>query len=252
MARIYLVTSGGDRIVTSGGDPLYLRDLPVRYLDALHPFKARGARYFLFQTNLFAKIVRFLDLHQDFEALTKSGYSLHAKDVVTGTVTDLGFVPADGALELTGVALADGDYEIEVRLHGYFWNDMRTQKRFPVRVFGGELITPLPTPRNLRYAFPTADTRVAWVWQSEAGTVAPDDFGIWTSITEPVDTSGPPDYVVAASSPGEYTETIAQTTALFVAIAARKAAEIGPVATLAIPEPPELLDAPAGQFARFP
>lgn len=252
MARIYLVTSGGDRIVTSGGDPLYLRNLPVRYLDALRPLKARGARYFLFQTTLFAKIVRFLDLHQDFEALTRSGYSIHAKDIVTGTVTDLGFVPADGALQLTGVAIADGDYEIEVRLHGYFWNDMRTQKRFPIRVSGGELITPLPTPRNLTYGFPTTDTRINWVWLTEAGTVAPDEFAIWTSATEPVDTSGPPDYTVPATVVGEYAATIAQTTALFVAIAARSGATKGPVATMAIPEPPELLDAPAGQFATFP
>lgn len=252
MARIYLVTSGGNRIVTSSGDPIYLRELPQRYLDCLAPLKARGARYFDFHAQLFAKIVRFLDLHQDFEALTRSGYTLHARNIVTGTVTALGFVPADGDLQLTGVALADGDYEIEVRLQGYFWNDMRTQKRFPIRVLGGELITPLPTPRNLTYGFPTTDTRVNWSWVTEAGTVTPDDFAIWTSATEPVDTSGAPDYTVEATIPGEYAATIAQTTALFVAIAARSGVTKGPVATLAIPAPPELLDSPAGQFARFP
>lgn len=252
MARIYLVTSGGDRIVTSVGDPIYLRDLLSRYLDLHAPFNARGVRYLDFYAELFTKIVRYLDFHQDFEVHAHSGYQLYAKDLATGVVTALGFIPANGPLELTGVALADGDYEVEVRLQGYFWKDTRCVQRYPLRISGGEIFTPLPSVRNLAYYYNETDTRLSWTWATEVGTQTPTDFAIWTSLTDPVDTSGAPDYTVAASSPGDFSVNIAQAAALYVAVAARNGADIGPIALLTVPAPPAALDSPANQFTRFP
>lgn len=251
-ARIYLKTSGGDSIVTSGGDAIFYKDLLSRYLDLRVELQSRLYRYYDLYVQLFSKLGRVLDLYSDFEAHAASGYMIFAKDLDTGVVTELGFVPATGDLELTGVNLPDGRYEIEVRLQGYFWKDTRSSLRFPLRIDGGEIITPLPTPRNLAYGFTRTHTGLSWNWQTEPGTVAPDEWAIWVSATEPVDTSGSPDYTVAATTPGQYSTLIAQTDLVYVAISARKDGELGSIAYITIPAPPADLDAPDGQFVRFP
>ncbi len=61
-------------------------------------------------------------------AMTRPGWSLHARDTATGQTTDLGFIYADApAKELTDIPLPDGIYEIEVRPHALLWPDTRSR-----------------------------------------------------------------------------------------------------------------------------
>ena len=180
-----------------------------------------------------------------------AGYSLYAKALATGTETYLGFIAADAApLQLAGVNLADGDYELQVRVAAHGWSEHRCVSRWPVRVAGGAIVEIPPGIRNLDYSYTDTQTLVSWSWVTEPGTVDPDDFAVWLSASSPVNTSGAPDHVVTATAPGTYSQLIAQGAAvLYAAVCARVGATKGPVSEIEIPAPPVDVATPDNQAA---
>jgi hypothetical protein len=226
MARLYLKTASGHALVTASGHRLYLRDLAARIGDLLAPLSA----------------------------WEPSGYRIYALNLATNAETYLGFVESAAApLQLAGVALADGQYEILIRLANRQWKDARQVARFPVTIAAAAVSTPLPMPTGLDYTYGLTDTTLAWLWIERAGEEEPDDFAVWVSATTPVNTSAAPDYVVPAAGPGNYSQVITQgAAAVYVAICARKGASRGPEALLTVPTPPADVASPPNQAAYYP
>jgi hypothetical protein len=191
-------------------------------------------------------------LTQRLDAHALAGYELFCTDLATGIETYLGFLDRDGALSLSGVALPDGRYRVRARASGCFWRGYRYEEKFLVAIQGGVPIYPLPEVLDLGYRYQLTDTVLRWTWFASEDTLAPDDWAIWTSLTEPVNVTGAPQYVVAAGSPGQYTATVAQGNApLYAVVCARHGATRGAIALLTIPTPPAPIDSPANQSARF-
>lgn len=232
---------GGQRLDSpTGGNQLIIQQLFARYTDLLTPIFTM------------AHTPRYADLDLRLDAYAQSGYKLYALNLSTNIETYLGFAPAGGTLQLSGVSLADGSYMIRVTLAGYYWQDERVLQRFPVQIAGGVFVQPLPAISNLAYTFQLAGTLVTWNWLAQPGTVQPTDFALWTGATLPVDQSGAPAYTTAASSPGAYSILIAQAGPINVAVCARNGSTQGPSQTISIPTPPVTLASPPNQFALFP
>ena len=220
---------------------------------------SRARRASLLAARLRAAATREAVLGQDLHAFARSGYRLFALNLASGEETSLGFIPAEGPLTLTGVELEDGDYEIRVRADGCYWRDARYAKVFPLSVAGGEMVAPLPAVTGLTYARlsagqagGTASLMVSWNWLAGGGTQAPEDFALWISPIQPVDTSGAPDETVAAPAPGGYSVTIPdEAEAFFVAVCARRGLRTGPLATIPLPAPETDIASPDNQAAWF-
>jgi hypothetical protein len=250
---IRLATSTGNPIVASGGGVLYIGTLSVRLVELLSPISARAARVVELLSPLASRLARTTELLHPFNAHTRSGYDLYARDLDTNTETHLGFIDAAGTLSLSGVAMPDGHYEIEVRLSGYFWRQHRHLTRFRVSISGGGPAAALPSVANLAASYNLTDTRLLWNWIAATGESTPDDFAIWTSLTEPVNTAGAPAHTVAATAPGDYAADIAQGAApLHVSVCSRLGASRGAAALLTIPAPPPDAASPAAQTLALP
>lgn len=234
--RIYLNTPTGQPLY-GGANRLYIGD--------------RLARLLALRFTAYASIRRLLALTLPLTVQQRSGYHLYAINQATGAETYLGFVSAAGPLTLAGVSLADGVYEVYARLSGYGWQNYRCISRFPLWISGGEIQTPLPAASAVAATFRYNDTLLTWTWNAQPGTVTPDDWAVWTSLTSPVDTSGAPTHVVSASGTGGYSQALAQGDApLYVAVCSRLGATKGPLATLTIATPPADLVSPSNQRAR--
>jgi hypothetical protein len=205
----------------------------------------------LFQT--FLIFGRVMDCAPHLQAQVREGYKLYARNVDTGVETYLGFIAADASpLQLAGVGLADGNYEIVVILAGYCWPAQRQTTRFAVRILGGAVYTPLPALAGLTYAYTETQTNLLWSWIAATGEETPDDFAIWTSAALPVPTGGAPAYVVTAAGAGAYSQLITQGAAiLYIAACSRKGATKGPFAQLTIPAPPADVTSPDNQAAHY-
>ncbi len=178
-------------------------------------------------------------------AMTRPGWSLHARDTATGQTTDLGFIdsereaspPGDApAKELTNIPLPDGIYEIEVRPHALLWPDTRSRPVITLTASdqgGGN--TGLPVIQNLHRTIEDGFSIIRWQVAEEANH-AGLAFGIWFDVSQPVDTNRPPDRLVAYYPQiGSYRTSYAQTADSAVAIAAIVGTEKGEVAEAALP-----------------
>jgi len=161
----------------------------------------------------------FVFKHNSFEL---SGHTLFARNIATDVVSKLGFISIDGAQELIDVALADGDYEIEVRTSENFWEEARSRILFTLSVTAGVItVAGIPNIQNLTGNIQNNfKTRLNWSIADEflTGTFR---FGLFRSLTSPVDVSGTPDQIINAfANVGNYQRTIQQTESEFVAIVA--------------------------------
>lgn len=252
---LYIVADDGTQIVDDAGDNVIIGTAQSRMADLAQLVTARRPRLAdlcqLFQT--FLIFCRVLDCAPRLRANVTDGYKLYARNVDTGVETYLGFVSATAApLQLAGVALSDGNYEIVVVLAGYCWPAERQTTRFAVRILGGAVYTPLPALAGLTYAYTETQTNLVWSWIAATGEDTPDDFAIWTAAALPVSTAGAPAYVVAAAGAGSYGQLITQGAAiLYVAACSRKGAVKGPFALLTIPAPPGDVTSPDNQAAHY-
>jgi len=178
-------------------------------------------------------------------ALTRSGWSLHARDTATGQVTDLGFIDADALnpeepKELTDIPLPDGIYEIEVRPHALLWPNTRSRPVITLTAGGssgggGDTGTGLPVIQDLHRTVEDSFSVIRWRVAEEADH-AGLAFGVWFDTTLPVDTSRPPDRLVAYYPQiGSYRTSYAHTADAAVAVAAIVGTERGEVAELTLP-----------------
>jgi len=165
------------------------------------------------------------------DALVRPGWTIYARDTVTGVASLLGFIPADAdPKELLGVPLADGIYEIEVRPSEWFWDECRGRKVITLiagSAGGGGSTTGLPVIQNLRREIVSFQSVIRWnvVAEYDPGAFR---FGIWFGAGSPVDISGPPDQIVDyVTGQGEYQTARAQTAPEYVAVAAYTPTERG-------------------------
>lgn len=183
--------------------------------------------------------------------MASAGYRLFALNLQSGVETELGFVPAPGALHLDGAALADGDYELRVRCDGHFWKDARVVSAFPMKIDSGANTFPLPAVEDLNCAIEDANIYLSWQWEMSDGLQTPLDFALWMGASEPVDISGAPIDSVAAGAPGAMTiQLMGITEPVFAVVCARRGAARGPASTILISIPDIAPESPENQAAR--
>jgi len=193
-----------------------------------------------------------LDLQQHFEAWARLGYRCVARNVATDVETDLGFIDADASpLQLAGLALADGTYDIIFYAAGYWWEDTRQIQVYRVTITGG---APPANPQppfvaNGDYELADGEVVLSWDYLDQLGAADPDDFALWFGVASPVDTSGDPDDTVTAIEPRTYRAREPHTQAGFWAIRARSGAVNGPVLEIQIPAPAGAITTPDNQRA---
>jgi len=199
-----------------------------------------------------------VQLDADSPVWTKAGYTCEAVNVATGAVTDLGFIDAGASpLELSGINLAPGTYDLRFWLAGYQWQDWLQGQTLRVHIEGspgGIVEVEGSRPPALEWCSPAYDQTISrtvlyWVWREQFGTLLPDDFAIWISTTSPVNTSGEPTATVLAETPREYDYPFTQEQQVYVAICARQGSTRGPYLTLTVPYAFTDPDNPLGQFA---
>ncbi len=163
-------------------------------------------------------------------------YRIFAIDTTSSIETELGVIDATAVpLELTGITLDDGVYDIKIRLEGWIWDcgDMLTL--FRITVASGSISATIPPPIfNLTGTQRDIYLLLRWEWLTTFGTTTPDEFGVWFSTVGPPDTSTTPTATVKTSGgvPGTFEFTIEQNTDdLYIAVAARAAGVNGPVST---------------------
>ena len=152
---------------------------------------------------------------------------------------------------LSGIALADGDHTIELKMSKWFWPLCETTKRFYVTVTGGELVPPVTIPAvvDLESLVRRATVKLTWIADWNETFEDPDftGFGVWRSTTTPVDISGAPSITVAYSGAQLlHTTSYIPTTSEYVAVAGYKDSSRGAYEEIYVPywttEPDEPLN----------
>lgn len=186
------------------------------------------------------------------QALTLPGWAIWARDMATGAVARLGFLPADMPTpQLLDVPLPDGVFEIEVRPSQGLWPECRGRRVMTLITGEGPGDPPagLPVIQNLRREIAGGASIIKW---NIAAEVSPEafDFGLWFGPASPVDTSGPPNQIVPFySAQGEYHVLHAQTSPEAVAVVAFTPTMRGMVAELDLPWDTISPASPPDQFA---
>lgn len=191
-----------------------------------------------------------VSLRLDLDVCAPTRYRVIARDLATGTETELG-AAEPGAMTIAGVALADGDYALRVEVDGQYWRAARVEREWRVTIEGGEVLQPLPPVLRLSAAPSGAVVLLSWAWENAAGTARPEDFGVWVASTLPVSTGGAPDHTAQAFGPGGHVLELASSPSTFhIAVAARRGARIGPVSTITVSPAAVASGAPSGASAR--
>lgn len=161
-----------------------------------------------------------------------------------------GFIASNGAGTLTNVSLSDGDYSIEARPSGNFWQGIKSDTVLNVTISGGEVVAAtLPAVESLRALNLTGWGRdIYFTYSDDFATGDPTDFGLWFGAASPVDVSGDPVTTVTAAGPGlNYSYRRAQTAAEYIAVRARAGATLGPVSELLLDYPADAVTGPEWQ-----
>ena len=158
-----------------------------------------------------------------------------------GVETNLG----DGV----GVAIADGEYRLEVRSSADLWVDSRNNSSFSLIISGGEitLASSLPTITSLT-AGRTSSTTINIVI---SGYATDSNIGLWFSPITPVVVTGTPDIEIEVlENITTYSYNYAQTAAEYVAVACLTDTETGISDELYLPLIPSTVTSPEDQFAQ--
>jgi len=177
-------------------------------------------------------------------AFVDKGWMLYARDVSTGTITQLGFIQS--GYTTLAASVSDGIYDVEARPWGNYWDDCRTARVLRVEISGGDVVAPIPVPVRRLWAedLTKRGRDIYWNWVETYGASDPHDFALWFSDTSPVSTSGTPDATQDAKGAGVcHMYRYAQAEAKYVAVCARDSSENkGEVSEL-------LLDYPGGAIS---
>lgn len=169
------------------------------------------------------------------------GWSIHAKNVDTDQMLDLGFIsiatPPDER-KIEDVPLAKGVWEIEVRLHQWYWADCRWRK-ITTLVVSDEIIEQdsFSVIHNLRHSVEHYRAVLRWEVVDERNPKY-HHFAIWLSNTTPVDTENTPaEILLHVPATGTYKYDYAQAQPIYAAVATIKSdgSEHGPVSEIYCP-----------------
>ena len=235
----------------------------------------RSQREMLLRASVDHRAVRVAVLRHGLHAFARSGYRLVFRNLGSAAPlmtpgggalgagdnplllpgaqdVEVAHVDAGGSLDVTGLSLPDGDYEVRVYSSGGYWRDALHLQTFRVQIDGGVVVVPLPTVSGLSFSRSAASLLISWSWQNAASTGTPEDFGVWYG-SAPVAASGTPDAVVTARQPGGYSLALPATSdQVYVAAAARLDGRIGPASLLTVPADVAALTSPDRQGAFLP
>jgi hypothetical protein len=208
-----------------------------------------------------------LDIQRDYRVFIQSGgtddgdggfiarhhFATNGCDVYVDGVWK-GFIDFDaGEDTLTGVAIADGDHTVEVRVSKWFWTQTRTTKRYYITVSGGSIASKMSIPGvvNASYTVISGTVKVVWKsdWNDEFGSPSFTGFGIWTGATSPVSIAGLPSQTVEYNSGVEmYSYSFTPSSSVYVRIAGYYGADRGSDEEIYIEVPTVYPDSPENQF----
>ena len=181
------------------------------------------------------------------------GFFIFAREITTGAINKLGFLhTGNDESTLAGINLADGEYDIEARPSGNYWDRCRNAKLMRVLIVDGEIVVRVAPVLNLSADLYSALGRnIHWSWQTTFGATDPYDFGIWFSATTLVDTSGAPDFTIVAQESGVIHSIIyPQTELTYVAVCGRDNNQNnGPVSQITLDYPAGIISGPDVQWA---
>lgn len=196
------------------------------------------------------KSISIYDVHKSFLLKSISIYDVHSAKVLlspskmrvftqtrrviyaTNTITEVTTLLGEllpGQTTLADVALADGQYVIEVRSSENYWDETQSRIRFPVEILTGVVEAVGIPPINVLISTITRAFSTKLFWEiPDAAFIEGMTFGIWVSATSPVDVSGAPDFTtVAYDGLGQYSFITQQTVDKYYAVAAIAGTEQG-------------------------
>lgn len=226
---------------------------PIEILRGRHQWitahKTRASTELALLAEIDISIDAELALRGDLDVFASDTYRVIIRDLSTGAEMELG----QGS-SLTGIGIADGHYALRIEVDGRYWEHARFRTEYPFTIVGGELAVTLPAVVGLRAQLSGTSVDVTWRIEPLLSATAPGEFALWTGATSPVDTSGAPLAIAGWSGVGGYfTSLTATPTLLFVAVAARLAAQVGPVSQVQVTgEGEAALAAPRGVSGRIP
>jgi len=174
---------------------------------------------------------------------------MDARETTMSVEAYLGWIDADASpRKLTDIPMLDGIYEIEIRSSKYFWQACRGRRVVTMIIAAGRSWTGLPAIQDLASSVALGVTTITWkVGEEQQGSF---QFGLWYSPTSPVDTSEPPDQVVAhCPEIGDYQAARHQVTSEFVAVASIVGVELGKVSEVFLYWDTQALANPPNQLA---
>lgn len=174
------------------------------------------------------------------ERHARLGYYVWSRDMADDSLTNEGYID-QGGTELTGVALADGTYHIELRPSGYFWPEARDAEIYAAKVVDGSLSWWLPPVEDLTATRQSGKTRLRWRWPGYSGAQTPDSFGLWFGTAAGVDTSGTATGSVEYEAAGVYQYTRTHATAEVAAVAGVLDGTVGDVSEIDLTIPSSAL-----------
>lgn len=215
------------RIARPARFPVALRRGRHRWLT---PHKARLFAELALLAEFAVSVEAELALRADLDVFTADQYRVVLRNSVTSEELVLGT-----GTSITGVAIPDGDYVLRVEVDGRYWQGARFRAEYAVSISGGELVAALPPIVSLRAGVAGASINVTWKIEPLSGLTAPTEFAVWADDTSPVDTSGAPAVIATYAGVGGYfVQLAAAPTSLFVAVAARLGAQVGPISEVAV------------------
>jgi len=194
-----------------------------------------------------------LDFVQHLEVWKKLGYFCYAKNTATNVETYLGFIAYDASpKQLINLVLADGTYDIIVRMSGYIWREVEYYKRCRIKITGGVAKNIKPVyVSNGGYLQDEDEAIIEFDYLEQLGATEPTQFGIWIGAASPVDTSGAPDYTINNLGNQKYRVRVSYTVAQVVAI---RSVDVdgnkGEQLEITLPVPATTPDSPSGFVSR--
>lgn len=156
------------------------------------------------------------------QSLVCSGWKILARNLLTGTTQELGFIEMESPdRSLSNIFLPDGDYEISVLTSSLFWKDALNRTVRTIAIRDDVELSPLPVIYHLRSSVSQGLTTIQW----SANQSENDDcvFGLWYSSESSVDTNRPPDVTVwYFPTQSEYMAMFQQREKTYLAVAAMR------------------------------
>lgn len=183
-------------------------------------------------------VSKSLATKEEINVWSKVGYELFANGVLIGTFEE-------GIFTLTDIALADGDYEVEVRPMGNFYRNTVVKQRIRINCdAGGSGVTELfPLIYDLVSVIDNRQTCISWSIKPQLVSNT-TKIGVWFGATSGIDISGDPDVSFSIGALLTYQYKFRQAVNQWVAVACYDGVDRGTKSEIELVWSTTLPDAP--------